>query len=581
MKFDIPKFLDNLNPKQRQICESTENYVITACPGSGKTRTITYRLAYLQEKYKDSQKLNIAITYTNRAAEEIDKRLLEMNVDTDSIWTGTIHQFCMHFIIRPYAMYNDVLKNGYKIIDEYVSKEYAKQIADSMKISCGFRDPLTYPEIKREYLKLLLKKKEIDFELILLLSLKLVNEHPFIAENISYIIRSIHIDEFQDTNNFQYEIIAAIVKKNKHINVIFVGDVNQAIFGGLGGKIKTVEELEHLFEITFKKDVLSGCYRSTQRIINYYKNFEINRTGIYSVYQHKDINGIVSYDNKISKNDLVSKIAEVIKLQIKTGIPANEICVVAPTWYQILPFANELRQKLPDITFDAPEITPFKYDRLNPFYLFARLFFTESGVRVNVRKKIANELLTLLKVDYQINIPPKYDKYSLLKDINSCIPQVNNGITFFISSVKKVLSKMNIDISEFSMLNKTFENFINKANERITNYKIPITYESFCKAFKEKDGVVINTIHGVKGEEYNTVIAFGLLEGHLPHWDYIYKEDLKSKREIETNKLLYVLCSRAKQNLFLFSERGRLTQKGNEYIATKELGAIEFDYNLI
>ena len=99
--------------------------------------------------------------------------------------------------------------------------------------------------------------------------------------------------------------------------------------------------------------------------------------------------------------------------------------------------------------------------------------------------------------------------------------------------------------------------------------------------FKEKDGVVINTIHGVKGEEYNTVIAFGLLEGHLPHWDYIYKEDLQCKRASETNKLLYVLCSRAKQNLFLFSERGRLTQKGNEYIKTKELGEIKFDYNQI
>ena len=115
-----PSFLEKLNDKQREICVSQNNYVLTACPGSGKTRLITYRLAYLQWKNSNSRKYNIAITYTNRAAEEIEHRLDEMGIDLSSVWTGTIHQFCMHFIIRPYSMYSKYLKNGYKIIDEYV-----------------------------------------------------------------------------------------------------------------------------------------------------------------------------------------------------------------------------------------------------------------------------------------------------------------------------------------------------------------------------------------------------------------------------------------------------------------------------
>ena len=115
MKYN-PVFLDELNNKQREVCTSTKNYVLTACPGSGKTRLITYRLAYLQGKYNDSRKYNIAITYTNRAADEIDRRLDDMGIDMSNIWCGTIHQFCMHFIIRPYAMYSDYLRYGYKIL---------------------------------------------------------------------------------------------------------------------------------------------------------------------------------------------------------------------------------------------------------------------------------------------------------------------------------------------------------------------------------------------------------------------------------------------------------------------------------
>ena len=95
----------------------------------------------------------------------------------------------------------------------------------------------------------------------------------------------------------------------------------------------------------------------------------------------------------------------------------------------------------------------------------------------------------------------------------------------------------------------------------------------------EKSGIVINTIHGVKGEEYTTVIAFGLLNGMLPNWSYILQEDKMPLRESETKKLLYVLSSRAKENLFLFSEKGYFTRGGTEYTPTDELKSVYFDYD--
>ena len=86
--------------------------------------------------------------------------------------------------------------------------------------------------------------------------------------------------------------------------------------------------------------------------------------------------------------------------------------------------------------------------------------------------------------------------------------------------------------------------------------------------------MVISTLHGVKGEEYTSVIATGLLNGYLPHWDYIRDPIKKLCRKNETYKLLYVLCSRAKKNLYLISECGRTTKNGSQYSSTDELSLI-------
>lgn len=181
-------FLNTLNSEQREVCNDLTNYLITACPGSGKTRTLIYRLAFFQKKYPDSQKYNIAITYTNRAAIEIDNRLNEMGIDLSSIWTGTIHQFCMNFIIRPYAMYSNDLKKGYHVIDEYVQRRYCLEIAKELGIDVRFKNPLEFDLINKLYHQRLKDNKEIDFDMILEISKYLVTNYQFISENISLFI---------------------------------------------------------------------------------------------------------------------------------------------------------------------------------------------------------------------------------------------------------------------------------------------------------------------------------------------------------------------------------------------------------
>lgn len=96
--------------------------------------------------------------------------------------------------------------------------------------------------------------------------------------------------------------------------------------------------------------------------------------------------------------------------------------------------------------------------------------------------------------------------------------------------------------------------------------------QGFYTYFKERDGVVINTIHGIKGEEYTVVIGYDLLNGHLPNWNII-------KNKNETLKLLYVLCSRAKSALYLFSETGRTTRTGHPLTSTNELYNVRYHYD--
>ncbi len=571
-------FLDKLNLQQRQVCIDERNILLKACPGSGKTRTLTYKLAYLVEKYISSKKLNIAITYTNRAADEIKERLEKLEIPEEKVWVGTIHQFCLEFIIRPYTMYHERLRKGYHIIDEYVTKQYIKEIIEELGIDIGYNKPCEYPEILEKYRKKLLDEKEIDFNDILSISFDLVSDKRFIAENISGIIRTILVDEYQDTNELQYKILSCIVKADKKIQVTFVGDTDQAIYGGLGGVAKTCDELQKEFGINFQEKELTGCYRTTQRIVDYYSNFQLKSMKIKAVSDIKDKMGCLVYDTTINKSRLFDKIACIVKDELSKGIPDNEICIIAPQWWLLFPLSKRMKELLPNVKFDAPDITPIKYDPMNVFYLISKLIFTESGQRIQLRKRVANEIIEILTEEYKISLSEKIDLYKVLKVINSISKTNENGIIYLQESIIKFLIEMGIDLSIESYLHKAYEDFMARVKDRVKNNHLSTDIDVFKQCFKEKEGVVINTFHGVKGEEYTTVIAFGILNGYIPHWDIIINKS-SNYREDETKKLLYVVCSRAKENLYLFSEQGRTTQRGVPLTPTNEIAFYEYKYD--
>lgn len=571
-------FLKQLNLKQRQACIEENNILLKACPGSGKTRTLTYKLAYLVRKYKESQKLNIAITYTNRAADEIRERLEKLDISEEIVWVGTIHQFCLEFIIRPYTMYHNRLKKGYHIIDEYIKKQYIDEIIKELGIHIGYENPFEFPEIVEKYQERLIFEKEIDFNDILEIAYDLIGKNIFIAANIGGVIRSILVDEYQDTNELQYLILSNIVKANKKIQLTFVGDTDQAIYGGLGGVAKSSKDLQLEFDVAFNERELDDCYRTTQRIIDFYSNFQLQSIPIYAVSDIKDEKGCLIYNDSIDSVVLYEEIAHIVKHEISKGIPEKEICIIAPQWWLLFPLTKKMKEILPDVKFDAPDITPIKYDPMNVFYLISRLLFTESGKKTWLRKKIAKEVINILSDEYKVMLSDEVDVYKILKVINSSLGDEDDGVDFLKNTINKVFMKLFIDLGTETHLRKAYEDFMERIQDRVKRYHLSTDIKIFRQCFKEKEGVVINTFHGVKGEEYNTVIAFGILNGYIPHWDIIINKP-QQYREEETKKLLYVVCSRAKKNLYLFSEQGRTTNNGNPLTSTDEIASITFSYD--
>ncbi len=123
--------MSQLNDEQIDAIQDDSNIFLIAAPGSGKTRALTYKIAKELSELDEKNKWIVAITYTNRAAEEIKERIELLGIDTNKLWVGTIHAFCIEWILKPYGVFNDKLKYGYNIINSYESEEIISQICTS------------------------------------------------------------------------------------------------------------------------------------------------------------------------------------------------------------------------------------------------------------------------------------------------------------------------------------------------------------------------------------------------------------------------------------------------------------------
>ena len=171
--------------------------------------------------------------------------------------------------------------------------------------------------------------------------------------------------------------------------------------------------------------------------------------------------------------------------------------------------------------------------------------------------------------------PVIHNPRRLLRLLNSLSSDELDGLAYLREIFAKFLRLIDFDIETCVALKEAYVGFFDKAQAHLSGSEdlIPRDVDSFRRLFSHPAGVVVNTCHGVKGEEFDTVIAFGLLRGFVPHWDVIINHSAEAANDQES-KLLYVICSRAKRRLHLISESGRQTQKKRPYQTSDLLGSI-------
>jgi len=310
----------DLSGEQASAVNHIGNVFVTACPGSGKTRALTARLSLGMEQLSHISEKILAVTFTNRAANEIKSRIeQDEHYDSKKLWAGTIHSFVLEWIIRPYAGYFNLLNNGFVVADEYETRKILSQLKIDKGMS--FFDPVNTSfdrfgnvhnlnrraqEVEQEYREILTQRKKIDYDQTLYFAYEILESKPEIATNLGAIFRLICIDEVQDTQDLQYAILSMIHNNSLVKPKLFiVGDINQAIYESIGGMSKTQAELNQEFnQANFVHFSFSDNYRSTQRIADYFSDFR-NIQGIISKAEHaEDLGKIVFSDQEIEKQDL-------------------------------------------------------------------------------------------------------------------------------------------------------------------------------------------------------------------------------------------------------------------------------------
>lgn len=587
--------LDNLNDEQILAVQQDGNVLLTACPGSGKTRVIIHKLAYEVSKLEaESKKRIAAVTFTIRASEEIFRRLNALGINSDRIWSGTLHAFCLEWILRPFSCYLPELNNGFSIADETFCSDLISKLKEKYNlkpidpINLRFNRDGSFVEPKsvqkkvlKEYHKVLKKNKLIDFELLLYYSYLILSKYPKIQTTLANLFKLICVDEYQDTQDLLYAIISTIIKTGKgNTSLFLVGDTDQAIYESLGGIAKSMNEIQaELNGMQITPLTLTGNYRSSQRVINFYRHFQTQSIEIEAVGINATTEGLITLNSTIHSSNIVDEIARLIQISLDNGIPEDEICVLVPQWWLITSVSKKLRASLPDVNFDASGLAPMSRNRENIWYKLSRLFLTEPNPKIySSRYRWANELIENFRVFTNTEFIEKYRiERNLLRLINSIKSEETEGIEYLVDCFDQFLAAVEIDYTKYPQLVENrklfFDNIENRLND--PDFKVPSDIQSFKSFYREMTGVIINTCVGVKGEEFETVIAYGLLHGYIPHWNEI----LSGNATNASKKLLYVICSRAKTNLHLISETGRTTKRGDALTITPELASKIFEYD--
>lgn len=603
----MQNLLQNLNENQRIAATHIDGaMLILAGAGSGKTKTITTRLAYLISEVGIDPNNTLTLTFTNKAANEMRNRAIKMLGASGKSITPllcTFHKFGLLFL----KFYIDRLKrkNNFVIIDtddkkrilksfesnistsilaseisrfknlllsvEDVSKSSILQI-DEQKIKDGYYIKLA--NIYKLYEEYLQANNLVDFDDLLCLTYKILDIDNELANYISNRYRYIMVDEYQDTNELQYKLLKKLCLA--HENICVVGDDDQSIYGWRGAKIENILNFKDQFR-DVKVIRLEQNYRSTDAILkaaNELIDHNRNRLG-KNLISTKDKGEAINLIESIDENMESSKIAKRIKELLNSGVAANEIAIL----YRINALSRSLEEGL------SKEKIPYKmiggvkfYERaeIKDIISYLRLIANENDdfslKRIINRPKRGLGKISLAKIE-KIAFENKISLFEAISNLDENDKDLSKKIISALSEFTNGLRDLQQINNQFELIDKLeaifkikeYYNSLPDGAERVANidefYAIikdqirqnsDFLIEEFLNEIalqSEQDGISGNeisimSIHASKGLEFEHLFVIGLEEGFFPLIGD--GSDIEEER-----RLAYVAVTRAKKTLSL------------------------------
>ena len=597
--------LQGLNKQQIEAVQHMEGpCLVMAGAGSGKTKVLTTRIANLINNGVDSRNI-LAITFTNKAAKEMKERVYNMIGDTYS-FIGTFHALGVRIIREHYDLLG--LNRNFNIIDADDSLTIIKKILKNSNIDpkkfspYAIRNKISF--IKNEmlsdreldalfntefdkmcvtiyhtYNRILHESSSVDFDDLLVLPVKLLEEHDDILDYYQDKYQYILVDEYQDTNPVQYRFTKLLASQFR--NLFVVGDMNQSIYAFRQADYKNIMNFEKDYPecVSIK---LEENYRSTNNILNaansVIKNNK-NRKDL-KLWSSNGDGDKVNYLRCYDERDEAHKIGEKIKELVKDGTEYNDIAILYRTNGQ----SRVLEEEMISSSI--------------PYKIFGSIFFYQ-------RKEI-KDLIAYLKLIYNtsdnislrriINVPKRGIGDTSVDKLEAYANESHTSMYSSLSSKKELEFKdliedlindsnnMNITDLIDSILDKTGmkkeleDEKTLEADIRLENLEefksISATYEEESDtidlgAFLEQvsliadmnqnkdvtNGVTLMTLHSAKGLEFNAVFIVGMEEGIFPHLNS-FDEGVEGIEE--ERRLCYVGITRAKARLFLTNAKRRM-----------------------
>jgi len=603
----MPDLLDQLNENQRVAASHIDGaMLILAGAGSGKTKTITTRLAYLISEVGIAPSNTLTLTFTNKAANEMRTRALKMLGDAGKNFTPllcTFHKFGLLFL----KFYIDRLgrKNNFVIIDtddkKRILKGFESNIATPVLASeiSNFKNSLLSVEdaahhaaieidehkfkdgyyarlanIYKLYEEYLAANNLVDFDDLLCLSYKILDEDEALAREISQRYAYIMVDEYQDTNDLQYKLLKKLCLT--HENIAVVGDDDQSIYGWRGAKIENILNFKDRF-----KDVkvirLEQNYRSTSQILraaNELIDHNRNRLGkeLKSTKEGGEEVALIESDDETMES---LKVAKRIKKLLGSGVAASEIAIL----YRINALSRSLEDGL------NKEKIPYKmvggvkfYERaeVKDVISYLRLVANENDdfslKRVINRPKRGLGKISLAKIE-KIAFENKFSLFEAICALDESDKELSKKIVSALDEFAANLKELKECGSAYELIDKLEAKFgikkyyesLPDGSERVANidefYAMikdqikqdpSFSIEEFLNEIalqSEQDNIggeaiSIMSIHASKGLEFEHLFVIGLEEGFFPL--------LGDGSDIEEERrLAYVAITRAKKTLGL------------------------------